>query len=88
MGALTRLKVRRHISIILALFLLFNKHLKEGHITKMNSWIGHGVADFVIQAHHIPAVGVIMLILIIFYIGGGINKSVNSYGCFWYVVGQ
>ena len=31
----------------------------------------------------IPAVGVLVLILIIFYIEGGIDKSVNCYVCCW-----
>ena len=53
----------------------------------MNSLIDRKVADIVIQAHHIPAIGVLVLVLIIFYIEGGIDKSVNWYGCRWDVGG-
>ena len=62
-AVLPPLKVRRHITIILALFLLFTKDLKEGHIIKRNSLIDREVANFVIQAHHIPAIDVLVLTL-------------------------
>ena len=68
MAVLPPLKVHINIPIILFLFLLFTKYLKEGHIIKRNSWIDRKFADFVIQAHLIPAVCVLVLILVIFYI--------------------
>ena len=80
------LKDRRHIPIILALFLLFAKDLKEGHIIERHSLIDRKVADFVIHEHHIPDVGVIVLFIIIFYIERGIDKSVKWY-CYWWDVG-
>ena len=81
MAVLTPLKIRRHIPIIISLFLLFTKDLKEGQITERNSLIDHELDNFVIQAHHIPAVGILVLVLIIFYIEGGIYKSINWYVC-------
>ena len=87
MAVLPPLKVCRHISIVLALFLLFAKDLKEGHIIKRHSWTYREVAYFVIQVHHIPSVGVLFPVLIIFYIEGGIDNSVNWYGCLWDVGG-
>ena len=87
MVVLPLLKVRRHTPIILSLFLLFTKNIKEGNIIKRHSWIDREVASFSIQAHHIPAVGVLVLVLIRLYIDGGIYKSVNWYGCWWEVGG-
>ena len=87
MAVLPLLKIRKHISIILALFFLFTKDLKESHIIERHSWIYREVANFVIQAHHIPAVGLLVLGLIIFYIEGVIYKSVNWYSCCWDVGG-
>ena len=87
MVVLPPLKVCRYTPIILALSPLFNIDIKEGHIIKRKSWINHKVADFVIQAHHIPAVDVLVIVLIIFYIEGGIDKRVNLYGCCWDVGG-
>ena len=81
------LKVHRHIPIILTLLLIFTKDLKERHVIEINSWIDHEVAYFVIQAHHIPSVGILGIVLIIFYIEGGIDKSVNWYGYCWDVGG-
>ena len=83
MAFLPSLKFHRNTQI----FLLFTKELKEVHIIKRNSWIDREVADFVIQAHHIPAVGVLVLVLIVFYIEGGIDNSVNWYICCWDVCG-
>ena len=83
MEVLPPLKVRRHIPIILAILLLLTKDLKEVHMIKSNSWIDRKVANFFIQAHHIPAIGVLVLVLIIFYIEGVIDNSVNWYGCCW-----
>ena len=80
MAVLPPLKVRRHIPIILILYLLFTKDPKEGHIIERHSLIDRKVANFFIQAHHIPAVGLLVLVLIIWYIEGGIDKSVNWYG--------
>ena len=88
MAFLPPLKIRRHIPITLALLLLFTKDLKEIHIKKMHSWIDRKVVYFVIQAHHIPAFGVLVLVLIIFYIEGGIDKSVNWYGYYWDIGGE
>ena len=82
------LKVHRHIPNILVLVFLFTKDLKEGHIIERHSWIDGEVADFVNQAHNIPAVGVLVLFLIIFYIEGGIDRSVNWYGYFWDIGGE
>ena len=87
MAVLPPLKVCRHIPIILALFLLITKDLKEGHIIERNSWVHRKVSDFFIQVHHIPAVDLLVLVLVIFYIEGGIDKSFNWYGCFWDVGG-
>ena len=77
------LKVRRHIPIIITLLILLTKDLKEGHIIERHSLIDGGVAYFFIQAHHIPAVGVLVIVLIVFYAEGGIDKRVNWYGFYW-----
>ena len=37
MAVLPPPKVRRYIPIILTLFLIFTKYLKEGHVIKINS---------------------------------------------------
>ena len=87
MAVLPPLKFRRHIPIILVLFLLFTKDLKEGRIIKRHSWIDCEVAKCFIQAHHIPSVGVLVSALVIFYIEGGMEKSVNWYCCCWDVGG-
>ena len=88
MAVLPPLKVCRHTPFILTLFLLYTKDLKEGHIIERNSLIDRKVTNFFIKTHHIPAVGVLVLFLIVFYIEGGIDKSVNWYGCFWDVCGK
>ena len=77
MAALSPLKVHRHTPITLVLFILFTKYLKEVHITKRNSWIDREVAIFSIQEYHVPYVGVLVIVLIIFYIEDVIDKSVN-----------
>ena len=78
MAVLPPIKVCRHIPITPTFFLLFTKDLKGGHIIERNSWIDRKVTGFVIQAHHIPAVGVLVIV---------IYKSVNWYYCFWNVGG-
>ena len=88
MAVLPPLKVRRHIPIIIYLSLLFTKDIKEGHTIESNSWIDRKVANFVIQTHHIPVVGVLVLVLIIFYIEGVIDKGVNWCGRCWDVDGE
>ena len=54
----------------------------------MHSWTDRKVSNFFIQAHHISAVGVLVLILIIFDIEVGIDKSVNWDDWFWDVGGE
>ena len=81
MAFLPPLKVRRHTPTILALLLLFTTDLKEGHIIEKHSWIDREVVNFVIQTHHIPSVGVLVIVLVILYIEGGIDKRVDFYGC-------
>ena len=87
MAVLPPLKVCRHTPTILSLFLLFIKDLKEGQIIENNILIDRKVTNFFIQAHHIPAAGVFVLVLVIFYIDGGIDKSVNWRGCCWDIGG-
>ena len=77
MAVLPPLKVRRYIPIILLFFLLFTKDLEEVHIIERHSLIDREVANFIVQAHQIPAIGVLDLVLVILYIEGGIDKSVN-----------
>ena len=88
LAILPPLNVCRHIPIVLFLLLIFTKDLKEGHIIKIQSWIDGEVASFVIQEHHIPAMGVFVLVLIIFYIEVGIDKGVNWYWYFWEIDGS
>ena len=87
MAVLPPLKVRIHIPIILYLSLVFTKDLKEVHIIERNILINREVTNFFIQAHHIPAVGVLVLVFVIFYIEGGIGKIINWYGCCWDIGG-
>ena len=63
MAVLPPLKIRRHIPIILALFLLFTKDLKEGHIVERYNLLDREVDAFSIQVHHILAVGVLLIVL-------------------------
>ena len=83
MAFLSLLKFCIYIPIILAPFLLFTTDHKKVHIIKRNSWIDRKVTNFVIHARHIPAIGLLVLVFIIFYIEVGIEKSINWYGCFW-----